>query len=298
MSSAPAINASLVEHLVSAQFPDLSGLEIRPVANSGWDNRMFRLGDALLARLPSAEAYAPQVRKEQTWLPRLARHLPVTIPKPVAMGAPGAGYPFNWSVYEWIPGKTAAQQAVKDMANLAADLARFLRVLQRIDAQGAPRPDSGNFFRGGPLSTYDAQTRQAIGLLADVYDPHLLVKIWEAGLNAPWREAPAWTHGDVAAGNLLIRNDRLCAVIDFGLLAAGDPACDLAVAWTLLDEESRTVFRAALAPDEATWGRGRCWALWKALILRAGLSKSNAAETASAAHAIDAIVDDHARNAS
>ena len=53
---------------------------------------MFRLGDELSLRLPSASC-VPQVAKEHRWLPVLARQLPLPIPEPVAMGRPGDGFP-------------------------------------------------------------------------------------------------------------------------------------------------------------------------------------------------------------
>ena len=75
-----------------------------------------------------------------------------------------------------------------------------------------------------------------------------------------------WFHGDVAVGNLLARDGRLAAVIDFGTCGVGDPACDLVIAWTYLDEPARRVFRREVDLDEDTWARARGWALWKALL--------------------------------
>lgn len=284
------INASLVARLVAEQFPEYADLPVRFVANGGWDNRTFHLGDRLLARLPSANAYAPQVEKEQTWLPKLAPHLPLEIPKPVAMGAPALGYPYRWSLYEWIAGQPAAHAPIDDMVRLATDLASFLNALQTIDGTDAPAPGPDNFHRGGDLSVYDAQTRDAISPLSNDYDPSRLLQLWEAGLDSAWDRAPVFVHGDISPGNLLMRGGRLCAVIDFGQLAAGDPACDLAVAWRFFDEAARAAFRDALSVDDGTWARGRSWALWKALIIRAGLAQSNDVEMAAAARTLDAII--------
>ncbi len=75
-----------------------------------------------------------------------------------------------------------------------------------------------------------------------------------------------WFHGDIAAGNLLTTHGELSAVIDFGTCGVGDPACDLVIAWTLLDRHERPVFRAAAELDDETWDRAMAWALWKALI--------------------------------
>lgn len=140
------VDAALVRRLVDAQFPHWSELPIRPVANGGWDNRTFRLGEEMAARLPSAAGYAAQVEKEQRWLPRLAPNLPLAIPAPLAMGEPGEGYPWRWSVYRWIEGETASAANIADMPAFAIALAEFLAALQRIDAAGGPAPGRTTFF--------------------------------------------------------------------------------------------------------------------------------------------------------
>lgn len=90
---------------------------------------------------------------------------------------------------------------------------------------------------------------------------------WEAALRAPeWQGPAVWVHGDLLFGNLLVERGRLSAVIDFGCLGVGDPACDVTAAWTLFSGEARDVFRAALSVDDATWARARGWALSWGLI--------------------------------
>lgn len=280
------INAALVSRLVSAQFPQWAELAIRPVEPSGWDNRTFRLGDALSARLPSAEWYALQVEKEQHWLPKLAPHLPLAIPAPVARGAAAFGYPWSWSVYRWLTGESALLANIAEPVQFAVSLAEFLLALQQVDAAGGPQPGPHNFFRGGPLTTYDAETRQAAAALAGEIDAAAANAVWDAALRADWLGAPVWLHGDVSAGNLLVEAGRLCAVIDFGCAGVGDPACDLTIAWTFFFGESRTAFRAAIGADEATWARARGWALWKALITLAEHIDSNPAEAEKARRVI------------
>jgi aminoglycoside phosphotransferase (APT) family kinase protein len=260
------ITASLVSRLVAEQFPAWRDLVVERVEPGGWDNATFRIGQELLARLPSADLYAAQVTKEQRWLPYLATRLPVPIPAPVATGRAGFGYPWPWSVYRWLDGETATLERVPDLPAFAADLASFLAALHRIEPSDGPPPGEHNFFRGGPLSVYDAETRDAIAVLGDQIDGHFATLAWEAALKTSWRGSPAWIHGDVVAANLLVRDGRLSAVIDFGCCGVGDPACDLAIAWTFFFAESREAFRACIALDEATWARGRGWALWKALI--------------------------------
>ncbi len=154
-----AIDVSLVGRLVAAQFPQWADLPIRPVEFDGWDNRTFRLGKVMSVRLPSAGGYAAQVDKEHRWLPRLGPHLPLPIPVPLAKGEPGEGYPWPWSVYGWLDGEHATLKRIADLHGFASALAGFLVALQRIDPTGGPAPGPHNFFRGGPLTVYDAETR-------------------------------------------------------------------------------------------------------------------------------------------
>lgn len=272
----PVIDATLVRRLIDSQFPIWSDLPISPVRANGWNNRTFHLGDHLLVRLPRAERYAPQVEKELRWLPLLATRLPLPISTPVAMGAPGEDYPWTWSVYRWIDGDAADTAACVDGDSVGAELGSFLIALQQIDVRNGPPPGDHNFFRGGPLSTYDHQTRQAIALLDRPHDAARARAIWESALSSEWAGAPVWLHGDVSPGNLVLRQGRLAAVIDFGNLAVGDPACDVAISWTFFDHSGRRAFRGALGADAGVWRRGRGWALWKALIVATGIVEASA----------------------
>ena len=259
------IDAALAAHLVAEQFPQWADLPVRPVAFSGWDNRTFRLGDTMTVRLPSAEIYAAGVEKELTWLPRLAPALPCPIPVPVAAGRPSRTFPWRWSIRRWIDGEPAATATIADPVLLAEDVAGFLRALQRVDPTGGPGVGPDNFHRGGNLAVFDDETRRAIAFLQPTVDPGAAIDAWETALAARWTGPPVWFHGDVAPANLLLNDGRLGAVIDFGQCGVGDPACDLTIAWTLLRGPARDAFRAAVAADDATWLRGRGWALWKAL---------------------------------
>jgi aminoglycoside phosphotransferase (APT) family kinase protein len=263
------IDVALVEKLVAEQFPQWAHLPVRPVAVGGNDNRTFHLGDAMTARLPSAEGYVASVEKEQRWLPVLAPHLPVPIPTPLGHGRPGAGYPWPWSVNRWLDGATATHDRITDLTAFAVDLAGFLRALQGVDTGGEPAAGRHSFWRGASLTHYDDETRRSIAALAERIDASAATAEWEAALDATWDGRPVWFHGDVANGNLLVRAGRLAGVIDFGTCGVGDPACDLVIAWTFLDAPARAAFRAALGVDDATWQRGRAWALWKSLILLA-----------------------------
>ena len=287
------IDAALVRRLVCAQFPRWAHLPVRQVEAGGVDNRTFHLGARMTVRLPSAAGYAPQVEKEHRWLPELAPLLPLPIPIPLAKGEPADGYPWRWSVYRWIEGETAATERIEDPVEFAGALADFLVALYGIDPAGGPRPGPHNFFRGGPLTVYDAETRRALAALEGAFDTAAAGAVWRAALAAGWRGPPVWFHGDVARGNLLVRDGRLAAVIDFGTSGVGDPSCDLAIAWTLFEGESREAFRAALRLDEGTWARGRGWALWKALITLAAPDGPETAEEAR--RVIHEILADHAR---
>ncbi|WP_267213045.1 aminoglycoside phosphotransferase family protein [Chelatococcus asaccharovorans] len=260
------IDIALVHRLVAEQFPDLAHLAISPVVPGGWDNRTFRLGDNMLARLPSADRYVAQVAKEHRWLPVLAPHLPLPIPVPLARGEPSQDYPWPWSIYRWLPGNPVAREPQADLNRAARSLADFLGALHRIDARDGPPHGDHNFHRGGPLAVYAREVQAALAVLGETAETGVLRDVWANALESQWERPPVWVHGDVSGGNLLVRDGDLSAVIDFGSSAVGDPACDLVIAWTLFSGESRATFRAALSLDEKTWRRARGWALWKALI--------------------------------
>lgn len=272
MIGLPELDSDLARRLIQTQFPHWAELPIRPVPHMGWDNRTFRLGPDMLVRLPSSAAYAGQVEKEQRWLPVLAPKLPLPIPAPLAMGEPSNGYPWHWSIYSWLPGEPLSLRGVSDEGRLGTSLAGFLKALQAIDPGGGPRPGPENCYRGGTLTTYEAQTRQALSLLEDRIDAKAARTAWDAAVATVYDGPPVWVHGDVSFPNLLVSKGELARVIDFGCLAVGDPACDLAIAWSWMSREARSAFRSALPLSEDMWARARGWALWKALVILAGLS--------------------------
>jgi aminoglycoside phosphotransferase (APT) family kinase protein len=289
------VDASVVGRLIAAQFPQWSGLEVRPVDAQGWDNCTFRLGDEMLVRLPTAEEYALAVEKEHQWLPVLAPALPLEVPVPLARGVPGEGFPHDWSVYRWLRGERADHAVVEDMTAFAIDLAEFLVSLQRIDPAGGPGPGLHNWFRGGPLTTYDAWARISLETLDGLIRTEAAKEIWERALRASWDGRPVWFHGDMASGNLLVKDGALAGVIDFGTCGVGDPACDLAIAWTMLTGKSRAAFRDRLEVDEATWERGQGWALWKALVVCARAVRDGDGLPANASFVLEEIHAAHER---
>lgn len=252
------IDIPLVRRLVATQFPQWADLAVAPVESAGWDNTIFRLGPDLAVRLPRRRVGAEQVGKEHQWLPVLAPHLPLAVPIPLGQGVPGAGYPWHWTVCPWLEGELAASTGIADVCRVAMSLGRFVAAIQAIDSAGGPVHE----FRGVSLAVHDHVTRAAAAVLEESIDVGPVLAVWEAAMAAPsWTAEPVWMHGDLHPANLLVDRGELSAVIDFGLLGVGDPACDLMVAWTYLSDDSRDAFRSALAVDDAAWSRGRGWAL-------------------------------------
>ncbi|MGI8690674.1 MAG: aminoglycoside phosphotransferase family protein [Thermomicrobiales bacterium] len=292
------IDGLLVSRLLAAQFPQWANLPLQPVQSAGTDNAMYRLGDDMTVRLPRIAGVTGQVDKEHEWLPKLAPHLPLAVPVPLALGVPGEGYPWHWSITPWLDGENATIERIADPRQAATDLARFVAALQRIDPAGGPPPGEHNFGRSVPLAQRDRSTREAIEALDGMLDSDAVTATWDEALRTPvWHGAPVWIHGDLSSGNLLAIRGRLSAVIDFGCLGVGDPACDLMIAWTLFSGESREVFRAALAVDDATWARGRGWALSWALIFIPYYVNTNPIEVNKARRTIDEVLSDRARGA-
>jgi aminoglycoside phosphotransferase (APT) family kinase protein len=254
---------ALVRRLVAAQFPQWAELPVEALPLGGTDNAIYRLGDELAVRLPRRGDWAAgSLDKEFEWLPKLAPLLPQPVPGPVARGVPGEGYPHEWSVFTWLEGDDSTV-APLDLRRAAVDLAELLGSMWRIDPAGAPRPGG----RGGSLRPRDEWVRAGIAALGDLIDATAVTAAWERALAAPeWDRAPVWVHGDLDARNLLVRDGRIIGVLDWNLVCAGDPACDVKLAWAVLDAETRTIFRDLLEIDDATWARARGWAVSQAVI--------------------------------
>ena len=258
------IDADLVRSLVAAQFPEWRALTVEFVPQ-GWDHRTFRLGDELVARLPSAAEYVPQGEKERRWLPVLAQQVSLPIPTPVAVGAPGSGYPFPWSVYRWIGGDVLDTDSVIRNPDVAERLGGFLLSLQTADASGAPGPGAHSAYRGSPPIIWSDDVARCLPLV-DPAQRSRLEMLWSEACESVPTAPPVWFHGDVAAGNLVFRGGELAAVLDFGCSGVGDPACDVAAAWMLFAGDARERFLHVLSPDPGLRARARGWALWKALL--------------------------------
>jgi len=274
----------LVRRLLADQFPQWADLPLKRVASSGTVNALYRLGDHLVVRLPLRPSGGADIALERTWLPRLAPLLPVPVPVPVGLGKPTDGMPAEWAVYRWLPGEHPPEGSAG--ADLVSDLAGFVRAISRVSLPGAPPA-----YRGGSLREQDAGTREAIAELGDRVDVRRVTAAWEEALDTPeWSGPPVWLHADLMPGNLLVADGRLSAVIDFGTLGVGDPACDLIPAWNLLTSTTREAFRAGLDVDDATWIRGRGKALSMALIQLPYYWDTNPAMAANARYVIQEVL--------
>ncbi|MCB1149207.1 MAG: GNAT family N-acetyltransferase [Chlamydiia bacterium] len=281
------IDESLVQKLLADQFPQWGSLPLARVISSGTDNALFRLGEDKVVRLPRIDWAVGNIAIECEWLPKIAPKLPCAVPQPLALGTPTNAYPYPWAVYGWLEGNSPEVGFVSKA--LLDDLISFIRALHRIDL-----PEGPACPRGVSLKKVDEKTRGAIWELEGMIDTKAVLALWERALEAPeWSGPPSWMHGDLSAGNLLTREGRLSAVIDFGNLGVGDPACDLNLAWNLLPASLRGAFRAGMGYDEATWERARGRALSNALIALPYYKETNPFLANNSRHVIDELIRDY-----
>jgi len=282
------IDETLAQRLIASQFPQWSGLEIRRVASTGTDNAMFRLGDNMVVRMPRIHWAVDGIANEQAWLPHFAGRLSVPIPALLGKGVPGEGYPWHWSVMNWLDGHNPVVGAIADPAGLVQSLADFILSLRRMP------PAEGASMRR-QLPAFDEQVRRDIKALEGEIDTAAVTSIWEAALKVPyWTEPSVWLHGDLASGNLLLVDNRLAAVIDFSGIGIGDSCDDLQMAWNLLQADMRPVLRDAVGADEATWIRARARSLAQALVQLPYYRDTNPSLAESARHVIGEILAEHA----
>lgn len=287
------LSADVVATLVAEQFPHWRALPVRPLASTGTVNALFRLGAEIVLRFPLLPTVDPELlaelRQEQKHAGLLAAHLPVAVPEPLGLGGPGEGYPGPWAAYRFIPGETAQLDRIGDAVTFARDLAGVVTALRGIDTGG--RAWSG-FGRGGPLATEDAGVRSALAISGDLTDTVRLAEVWDHCRDSPrYDVADVWIHADLMPGNLLVRDGLLVAVIDLGTVNVGDPAVDLMPAWNLLDTGSRETYRRALGVDDATWERGRGWALVQAINALPYYVETNPVMAGIARHTLRAVLD-------
>lgn len=258
------IDSHLVADLIASQFPQWSGLAIESIPSAGTVNAIYRLGAEMAVRLPRVEEYAwkpGKLEEHHSWLVRLSGALSTAVPSPVAIGEPGSGYPFTWAVHRWLAGENPRPGRDADSEAFAEDLASFITSLRTVATDAAPPSP----WPAGWLYGEDEGMRTLIAELGAVIDTDAALQVWDEARRAPpWDGRPVWAHGDLIPGNMLLRNGRLAAIIDFEGAGVGDPALDLMPAWAVLSGRGRRAFRAALQPDDASWARGRAAALTKA----------------------------------
>jgi aminoglycoside phosphotransferase (APT) family kinase protein len=287
------ITAEVVTRLVASQFPPWRDQPVRPVTSHGTVNALFRLGEEIVLRFPLQPSLAPKLRgdllSEQASARWVAAHVPVQVPVPVAIGEPGEGYAGPWAVYRWIPGETATTQSAGGSDAIARDLAGFVRALQGIDTGG--RTWDGR-SRGGPLRAKDEYVRGALAESTHLADTARIGELWERCRDVPRHAgADVWIHADLMPGNLLVRGGRLAAVIDIGEACVGDPAVDLMPAWNLMGTSARETYRAELRVDDATWERGRGWAILQAIVALPYYVDTNPVMAATARHTLSAVLE-------
>jgi aminoglycoside phosphotransferase (APT) family kinase protein len=271
-----AVDRDLVRALLGDLRPEWAALPVERLATTGSSNALFRVGEHLLARLPRQPDGGTTIEKEVRWLPYVGAALPVPVSQVVAVGGQGRGYPERWSVVRWIDGEHPSvvgdlshDPDTPDRTGLARDLAAVVVALRSLPVPDEALADPAlRWYRGLPLVTRDADTRQSLEACRAIdglgIDLDAAAAVWDEAMTLPGAEvavAPRWYHGDLAAENLLVRHGRLAAVLDFGALSVGDPTVDLIPAWEVLDPSARAAFRDAVAVDDATWLRGRAWAL-------------------------------------
>lgn len=258
------LDASTAVRLISEQFPELSGRDIRQLTAKGMDNFIFRIGDDLCARFPKAPWAAQTAVREAAALPLFA-NAPLPVPSVYGLGQPAEGYPHAWSVLSWLPGEVLEDSALLDPEGKALRLAEFFRFVRRLPADPAFRFSAVNNGRGAPLASRSERFHVALGRLPGL-DGRFARHLWERALRAGPAGDPVWLHGDVHPGNVLVQNGRLAGVIDWGLCGVGDGACDLLTAWAMFDRGPRQAFREALGASDYEWLRGAGWALSMAVI--------------------------------
>lgn len=264
------LDETVVTDLIAAQCPQWVDRRVE-FLTSGWDNAIFRLGRDLAVRLPRREVAVPLIEHEQRWLPQLASALPLPIPVPLYTGTPTERFPWPWSVVAWLPGRSGLDLAVDDdwsgdgtagSTELATALGGFIAALGRVVVPDDPPV---NPFRGIPLAQRRdrfADTLDACRGVLDATTIEAIERVWDDALAAPLATSTSWLHGDLHPGNLVVDVDSgSVGVVDFGDICTGDAAGDLLLGWQLFDRDARRAFRTASGVDDATWRRGRGWAL-------------------------------------
>lgn len=284
----------LVQGLLEAQMPDLAGLSLRRFDSSGTVNAVYRLGETLVVRLPKAPEYVGGPEREARWMPVFAQSLPIHVPKYDRLGHPTSRYPSHWSVLEWVEGEPAGDATIANLDQAATDLGEFVQELR--DVSTANTPTGGN-YRAFGLAGVDDGFRDWLAKLPDDIDRSRVESIWDTCLSVgDWDSKPSWVHTDLKGDNLIARNGRLVAVIDWEGCTVGDPSADHLAAWWLFDGDSRETFRMASSASKDTWFRAMGWALFMSVAAIPYYSETNPTFAGQARRALDEIIGDYAQH--
>lgn len=270
------VPTGVVRGLIAAQFPEWAGLPVERVPSTGTVNAIFRVGERLAARFPLRAGDAREVRgwlaAEAAAARELVGRTRFPVPEPIALGAPGPGYPLPWSVQTWLPGRTADERDPAGSVDFARDVAEFILGVRALDTRGRTFAGAG---RGGDLRAHDGWVEDCLARSGALLDVPALRRLWCRLRDLPRTAPDVMTHGDLMPGNVLVADGRLAGVLDIGGLGAADPALDLVGAWHLLDPGPRQVLRDTLRCDDLSWDRGKAWAFEQSLGLVEYYARTN-----------------------
>lgn len=259
-----ALSTDAAAALIDAQFPALAPVALTTLGG-GWDNVAYVTNGRSVFRFPRRQIAAGLLAREARILPRLAPHLPTPIPAPQYIGTPTPDYPFVFTGYPLLPGRTADERppTLAGRMALATDLAQFLRALHAIPIDPATRAWApGDEIDRANLPSRAPRVRERLTANAAALDEARIARLCATIADlatTPLARTTCWVHGDLYRRHLLLDTaDRLAGVIDWGDLHLGDPALDLSIAWTFLPRPARDLFRARYGrADDAVWRRAR-----------------------------------------
>ena len=265
------ITLELVSQLIHQQFPHFSNLPLKPVQSMGTVNAIYRLGKEHYVRLPLMKEYEMSLQKEIMILSTIKKHVSLPIPNPIGIGQPTNDYPLTWAIYEWLPGDTYDSNLVEEDLT-AKTLARFVNELQLM-----PITDTAPKAGRKALLELNEQTILAIHQCSGDIDVEKTLIAWKELVNTtPWNQKPVWIHSDLLKPNLLIHQQQLRAIIDFGSSGIGDPAFDMTPAWDVLTtDKGQQLFKEQVNVTDEVWLRGKAYALHQAALIIPYYRKSN-----------------------